>query len=329
MLNRVRALLPWRTTRRLHTSTMNLPNEPLKSPKAIVQVDYTDISQILPKPSEEWTRFVCVSDTHSHDDFEVPPGDVLLHGGDLTNMGTVKDFKKTMDWLYGLPHKKKIIIAGNHDLTLHTGWYDDNWERWHSRDDDINPIIEMLTGPAAQAAGIIYLQDEETSFQVKEGGKTWSIYGSPWSPWFYDWAFNYQREDGQELISKFPKTDILLTHGPPYRIFDRTTGGEDVGCEDLTARLPSLRPRIHLFGHIHEAHGAYIHTWRGEDADKCPEIQNDETIDPTMTDDGDVEAERTVFVNAANWPMGQRMRQFGTECYGGAGFGPVVVDLLD
>ncbi|KAK7027998.1 hypothetical protein VNI00_015084 [Paramarasmius palmivorus] len=273
------------------------------STQAIVQVDYTSLSELKPKPSDAWTRFVCVSDTHSHE-FEVPPGDVLLHGGDLTNTGTVENFKKTMDWLYALPHTKKIIIAGNHDLTLHAGWYDVNWQRWHGRYDggkqQIDPILEMLKGPNAQKAGVIYLEDEETQFQVKEGGRTWSVYGSPWSPWFYDWAFNYNRgKDAENLVSKFPKTDILLTHGPPHRIFDVTTGGEFVGCEALTARLPSLKPRIHVFGHIHEAHGAHVHHWKGDYANKCPEIQNDET-----TDTGSDEAETTVFVNAANWPMG-------------------------
>lgn len=61
-----------------------------------------------------------------------------------------------------------------------------------------------------------------------------------WSPWFHNWAFNYGAEEAEReftsfsfiihslmsyfaaLIAKFPKTDILLTHGPPYHIFDRT-----------------------------------------------------------------------------------------------------------
>lgn len=78
----------------------------LKSSKEIVHLEYTP-SKLPPKPSEEWTRFVCISDTHSRT-FEVPTGDVLLHSGDLTNTGTVKDFEKTMDWLYSLPHKTKM-----------------------------------------------------------------------------------------------------------------------------------------------------------------------------------------------------------------------------
>lgn len=78
----------------------------LKAPREIVFLDYSP-SELPPKPSEEWTRFVCVSDTHSRS-FDVPDGDVLLHSGDLTNMGLISDFEKTMNWLYGLPHKVKM-----------------------------------------------------------------------------------------------------------------------------------------------------------------------------------------------------------------------------
>jgi len=83
----------------------------LKSPREVVYLEYTP-SLLPPKPAAgqdgtRWTRFVCISDTHSRA-FSVPDGDVLLHSGDLTNTGTVSDFQKTMDWLYGLPHPVKM-----------------------------------------------------------------------------------------------------------------------------------------------------------------------------------------------------------------------------
>lgn len=87
-------------------STVN-HNVVLTSPKEIVHLEY-DPETLPPRPSDEWTRFVCISDTHSVT-FDVPDGDVLLHSGDLTNTGTVEDFKKTMGWLYSLPHKIKMF----------------------------------------------------------------------------------------------------------------------------------------------------------------------------------------------------------------------------
>jgi 3',5'-cyclic AMP phosphodiesterase CpdA len=79
----------------------------LRSPTSIVHLEYNPTA-LEPVPSpEEWTRFVCISDTHSHT-FDVPPGDVLLHSGDITKMGMKEEFVKSMEWLYALPHKVKM-----------------------------------------------------------------------------------------------------------------------------------------------------------------------------------------------------------------------------
>ena len=88
-----------------------------------------------------------------------------------------------------------------------------------------------------------------------------------------------------------PETEVLLTHGPPHGILDTIHNGESVGCEELISRLRAIRPRLHVFGHIHEAHGGYIHTWNDEadgslDVDACG-------------------AKETVFVNAASEPAGR------------------------
>ena len=96
-----------------------------------------------------------------------------------------------------------------------------------------------------------------------------------------------------------------LTHGPPHGTLDTVLSGEHVGCEALARTLPTLRPRLHVFGHIHEAHGAVVKQWDA-DAD-------------------------TVCVNPAAWPMGPRAR--GADGmpvpFGTGPFSPVVVDLLE
>lgn len=51
------------------------------------------------------------------------------------------------------------------------------------------------------------------------------------------------------------ETDVLITHGPPFGILDRTISGLEVGCEDLLKTIKKLKPKFHLFGHIHEAYG--------------------------------------------------------------------------
>jgi predicted phosphohydrolase len=178
---------------------------------------------------------VCISDTHNNlGKVSVPPGDILLHAGDLTGGGSLHEITRFASDLAGLPHERKVIIAGNHDFLF-----------------QVEPAAAkkalLQAGP-----GTIYLQDDAT---VLFGLK---IYGSPWQPWFHDWAFNLPR--GAERKKKWDlipdDTDILMTHGPPHGIGDRTAGGELAGCEELRRAVRErVRPRYHVFGHIHEGYG--------------------------------------------------------------------------
>jgi predicted phosphohydrolase len=177
-------------------------------------------------------RIVCLSDTHNRQSrIDVPDGDLLLHAGDFTMGGRRSEIESFNAWLGTLPHRHKIAIAGNHD------WM---FER--------NP-------PEARAllTNAVYLQDTETTV---EGLRIW---GSPWQPEFFDWAFNLPR--GEPLAAKWrlipTGVDILVTHGPPAGIGDRVSSGESVGCHDLARELRRVRPRLHLFGHIHEAYGLF------------------------------------------------------------------------
>ena len=106
----------------------------------------------------------------------------------------------------------------------------------------------------APKSKFIYLQDDTV---VVPGG--YKIYGSPWQPEFYNWAFNLSRgEDCAKMWEKIPvDTDILLTHGPPVGHGDKCKSGHNAGCVDLLARIADhVKPLFHIFGHIHEGYGA-------------------------------------------------------------------------
>lgn len=174
-------------------------------------------------------RLVCLSDTHGRHDVHVPDGDVLVHAGDLTGSGSLAEIAKAHAWLADLPHAHKVVIAGNHD---------------HG--------FQRTPGEArALMTGVTYLEDEGVAI---EGVR---FYGSPWQPWFFDWAFNLQR--GPDLAAVWARipddTDVLVTHGPPRGILDRIHSGLEVGCDDLRAAVARVRPTVHVFGHIHEAYG--------------------------------------------------------------------------
>ena len=59
----------------------------------------------------------------------------------------------------------------------------------------------------------------------------------------------------EQLYASIPEdTDVLVTHTPPYGILDRD-GSILFGSRELLDRVCTIRPRLHLFGHIHKAHG--------------------------------------------------------------------------
>jgi len=173
-------------------------------------------------------RLVLVSDTHLRHP-EIPDGDVLVHAGDLTPRGTRAELERALDWFKSLPHPHKVSIAGNHDFCL---------ER--------EPELRALFEPE-----IRYLLDEEAEVAGLR------IFGSPWTPWFHDWAFNLPRGEPLRAVwERMPAgLDVLLTHGPPAGILDRIWDGRHVGCEELLRGVQQKPPRLHVFGHIHEAYG--------------------------------------------------------------------------
>ena len=64
-------------------------------------------------------------------------------------------------------------------------------------------------------------------------------------------------------IPDHPNVDIMLTHGPPMGILDKTWRGEAVGCDHLLRAARRSRPLLHCFGHIHEGWGAARKDWEG------------------------------------------------------------------
>eukprot|EP00123_Amoebidium_parasiticum_P015854 comp23176_c1_seq1/m.37550 comp23176_c1_seq1/g.37550 ORF comp23176_c1_seq1/g.37550 comp23176_c1_seq1/m.37550 type:complete len:298 (-) comp23176_c1_seq1:28-921(-) len=198
-----------------------------------------------PQPPDT-IRLVCISDTHGFvDKIYIPPGDILIHAGDFTNTGHPSDVEKFDAWMASLPHKHKLVIAGNHDLTFDEDAYPMLWDRFHKRCFDFRKTRALLKN-------CTYLEDSGVTIQ---GYKFW---GSPWQPEFCNWAFNLKR--GRHLKDKWDlipsDTEILITHGPPVGFRDMIYTANRVGCVDLHMAVRNrIRPLYNIFGHIHEAYG--------------------------------------------------------------------------
>jgi len=185
-------------------------------------------------------KVVIISDTHcQHDSIELPDGDILIHAGDSTYEGTIKQISSFGDWLKKQAKRFRhiLFIAGNHD--------------------DLFQNDRVLAMSLTLAPNVYYLED---SIKVIDGIR---FYGSPWQPWYYDFAF--QPPKGKSLKDKWDcipdGTDVLITHGPPYGIRDLTDRtNEQVGDRDLLEAVQKIKPKIHIFGHIHEGYGIDYNT---------------------------------------------------------------------
>lgn len=187
-------------------------------------------------------KITVISDLHGHYPKDLPGGDLLIIAGDLTASDRSSQYLVWREWLQKQDYKKKVFIAGNHDGCIESGhfYFSPEW------------------------IGAEYLFDSGTEF---EGLKVW---GSPWSSQFpginphccaFTRPFMEPLKDRWDLIPD--DTDILITHTPPYGILDKvkTEFCASVGDKDLLEEVTQrIKPKLHIFGHIHGFGLKYIQT---------------------------------------------------------------------
>jgi len=176
-------------------------------------------------------EFLVISDTHTkHNEMDIPKTDLLVFAGDA-NVRSEESYFEFIKWFSKQDAKYKIFIPGNHDKYC-----------------ELNQNLSIFIGAIY---GVYVLIDEEIEL---EGCR---IYGSPFTPTFYDWSFMLNQEDMKEKWKSIPEgLDLLVTHGPPLGILDLCPGG-NVGCPELLEAVTKNKPKYHVFGHIHESYGVH------------------------------------------------------------------------
>lgn len=182
-----------------------------------------------------------ISDTHMmHEELNGMPqsGDILIHCGDFSGHSYPEEIEEFNRWLGTLNYRHKIVIPGNHDRIF---------ER-----------TEALARSLLTEATVLIDQEIEI-----EGIK---IYGSPWTPRFGHWSFMKPIHELKEKWVNIPSgLDILITHGPPETVLDEVMNyvphngayePRHTGCPHLFNKVMEVTPKYHIFGHIHEGHGA-------------------------------------------------------------------------
>lgn len=188
-------------------------------------------------------KIVCMSDTHClHEKmkYKVPDGDMVVHAGDFTGSGTIQQIREFAKWFDSLPHKRKIVICGNHEREV------------SGRTRDVQKHFKSS----------LVLHDSEF---VVDGLKFW---GQPRTPKFYDWGWMYERGlEAEEVWAPMPDdTDIVICHGPPFMYGDKCPDNTDfwtnrlvhVGCQAQLKRLMEVKPKYVICGHIHESFGLHL-----------------------------------------------------------------------
>jgi len=193
-------------------------------------------------------KIVHLSDTHGWHEHKVnawleeiaeqEQPDVIVHSGDfMKHAMKYQDFKAFVEWYQKLPFKHKILVPGNHDM-----WTEFLENNAYLKGQLVPKDLHLLICESVVIDGV-------------------KFYGSPYTPWYYDWGFQLYRHEQEVHWKDIPDdTDVLITHGPAKGVLDyiNVIDGvpkEALGCEYLTQRIGELDIKAHLFGHIHAAYG--------------------------------------------------------------------------
>lgn len=202
-------------------------------------------------------RIVCVSDTHNETP-HLPPGDILIHAGDLSQQGTPEELAKVIKWLEAANFRLKIVTAGNHDACL------DPKSRIASRQDTADAAKAMLDA-MRESPYVHYLEHESKLLRLVNDDGTeikLKVFGSPYTPGRRSRAFGYGPEDAQRLWDDIPlDADIVITHTPAKYHLDESTSTGSVGCPRLREALWRTRPKLLVCGHIHAGRGVQVVEW--------------------------------------------------------------------
>lgn len=228
---------------------------------------YSACARPAAQPSGEDTiRVVCISDTHNTRP-ELPPGDILIHAGDLTENGSFDEIQRELGWLSSQPHRYKVLVAGNHDVLLDEKFIESHPERRYGTSQKTGDLdwgsviylqnslitLDFPQNPHGAAAS----ERPQITERTGSPARRLTVYGSPLTPQYGTSAFQYSPDPQfwtKILAPLRTNLDILVTHGPPKFHLD-ARDFRRAGCPYLGVEVARIRPRLHVFGHIHASYG--------------------------------------------------------------------------
>lgn len=165
-------------------------------------------------------KILHLSDTHGchRQLIDLPEADIVVHSGDFCMVGSETEAIDFLNWFCDLPYAQKIFICGNHDDCL-----------YGAHIDGLDSNVHYLCNTGVEINGV-------------------KFYGVPM------FMGDCVTERQSRNISNIPgDTDVLITHTPAYGILDYDDS-INYGDKQLLTKVMELRPKLHLFGHIHRQH---------------------------------------------------------------------------
>ena len=171
-----------------------------------------------------------IADTHrKHRQITIPPCDILIHCGDFCSFQRedVPTLEDVDLWFAEAPARHILCVGGNHDFPL------------QSREFRFSHA-QLLEDRLVEIEGLTF-------------------YGAPWCPDLSGFAYYASTPELIEKWRQIPSgIDVLITHTPAFGVLDLPTGGTmHLGCPYLRQELERIRPRMHVFGHVHASHGLH------------------------------------------------------------------------
>jgi Calcineurin-like phosphoesterase len=308
---------PLRSLRRGLLFSSREQNRP--RPPAAANKPTTPRSTKSPRKTTVKTQILILSDTHGHASLPSPLPqyshlDAVIHCGDLSQCGETEAYKRTMELLKAIPASLKLVIPGNHDLSLDPSFPTHPAHDFSKteRENMFHQARDLWTGREAKEARIILLDPGFHELDLENGGRL-KLYATPLTPLppgvsSSEWAFGYPSShdiynpagrgiwysttsgNPQTMIpnEKMVDIDVLMSHGPPKYRLDKTEDGENVGCKHLWRAVRRSRPRLHVFGHVHAGFGGEKVKWI-EDEDREGALPRDDDVDDGIEELGKID----------------------------------------
>lgn len=217
------------------------------------------------------TRFLILSDTHSgqllHPIASSEEIVVVIHCGDMTEESKLDEYRTAIKTLTNIKAPLKLVIAGNHEFSL-----DEPVLQKHMSEASktINgQLLEKTYGKLSDAralfsaeSDIVLLEEGTHHFDLSNGAHL-TVYASPYTASkSTGWGYSYDPDQQDHAWNIKPGIDMAITHSPPKGMLDYTDTRQRAGISTLFEAIAHAKPKVHCFGHIHEAWGAKLVTWR-------------------------------------------------------------------